>query len=958
MDTGNSHTYLGGKTKYVHFCLLETMSMHELYEIARDLGHKNLGALKFYFKWVDSATMENVTCDRVLLEKIGASIKKCHMVDCYLVEGGSDLGNGNDREVGDLGDGNLTQDGPNLGNEEVIPGPIDNVGPDLGEGNVTQDRPIVEGAVDDAGPQFEDKGVDEEVDIGVEVATGVEAETVNEDVNDVDQNRPTGLEDLEVQTETFNVGCEDVNVVDQGTGLEDLPVETETANVADEEVYDDDFGTGNGEESDYESCLNEGNADNGEDDGDHEIASNDSDGDADYIMDEDEVATGTTETAETVMTKGKRQVEFDVDDVVVESDGDQVLCRQSSSDNDTDTEVEETNEFHKTKSKSKRLRHPHLPEFRPDKDMVKVKFYRGLTFETGAQFKNAVREYAIQNGKDIYFKKNDPHRVRAKCKGVNCPWVLYASKIDNTPTFVVKTYDETHKCPRTDSNRFATSKWLAKEYLNEFKMHDKWGISSFQQVVSKEKTLNISRDKAYRARMIATKKIEGSYEEQYNALWDYAEEIKWTNKGSTVEILTDTTEEGKTRFKRMYICYGGLKQGFNEGCRPIIGLDGCHIKGVHPGQLLTAVGIDGNNQMYPVAFAVVEIENKDTWSWFVNLLRDDLKIENSLHWSFITDKQKGLEQALKGLWGDGIPEAEHRHCARHLKKNFTKVFKDKRLKSLLWKAAKSDTVRRFESAMEEIKVVDDEAYKWLMATGPHHWSRSHFRSTPKCDILCNNMCEGFNGTKSILTARDRPILTMLEKIRMYLMQRMNKNRNSVVMWQSNIAPKISEQLEKNKVDAGGHLPVSSGNGLYQVEDMYGGMFSVDLALWVCSCRKWELNGIPCSHAIAAIWSNREDPEKFVSKWYSKEYYLNAYSKQIFPIRNQEEWPRSGKTEMVKPVGKIQPGRPKKNRRLELEEIAPPGSKRLRRRFQRMRCSGCGLAGHNFRTCSKNNNNNV
>ena len=79
--------------------------------------------------------------------------------------------------------------------------------------------------------------------------------------------------------------------------------------------------------------------------------------------------------------------------------------------------------------------------------------------------------------------------------------------------------------------------------------------------------------------MIATKKIEGSYEEQYNALWDYAEEIKWTNKGSTVEILTDTTEEGKTRFKRMYICYGGLKQGFNEGCRPIIGLDDCHIKG-------------------------------------------------------------------------------------------------------------------------------------------------------------------------------------------------------------------------------------------------------------------------------------------------------------------------------------------------------------------------------------------
>ncbi|KAM6546106.1 hypothetical protein CsatB_026842 [Cannabis sativa] len=84
--------------------------------------------------------------------------------------------------------------------------------------------------------------------------------------------------------------------------------------------------------------------------------------------------------------------------------------------------------------------------------------------------------------------------------------------------------------------------------------------------------------------------------------------------------------------------------------------------------------------------------------------------------------------------------------------------------------------------------------------------------------------------------------------------------------------------------------------------------------------------------------------------------MKAYSQQIYPIRSQEEWPRSGKLVMVKPEGKIQPGRPKKNRRLELDGIAPPGAKRLRRRFHRMRCSGCGLQGHNFRTCSKNNKN--
>ncbi|XP_062085604.1 uncharacterized protein LOC133791701 [Humulus lupulus] len=251
--------------------------------------------------------------------------------------------------------------------------------------------------------------------------------------------------------------------------------------------------------------------------------------------------------------------------------------------------------------------------------------------------------------------------------------------VDDTPTFVIKTYEAEHKCSRTNNNRFATSQWLSDKYLEEFKINEKIG----------------------------------SYEEQYAALWDYAEEIKSTNRGSTVEFLTEMAENGVPRFKRMYICYSGLRDGFNVGCRPVIGLDGCHIKGVHPGQLLTAVGVDRNNQMFPVAFAVVEIENKDSWSWFVNLLRIDLKIDNSNHWTFITDKQKGLEQALKGMWEEGIPEAEHRHCARHLEKKFIKVFKDKSLKDLLWKAAREVTIQIFEAVMEEIRKINNEAYEWL-----------------------------------------------------------------------------------------------------------------------------------------------------------------------------------------------------------------------------------------------------
>lgn len=221
--------------------------------------------------------------------------------------------------------------------------------------------------------------------------------------------------------------------------------------------------------------------------------------------------------------------------------------------------------------------------------------------------------------------------------------------------------------------RFATYKWLSKNYMQTFQENDSWSCPNFMKKVQSDLILKCSKQKAYRTRKHATQIIEGTYKEQYALLWDYGAELKRSNPGSTVEFETERGAEGQLLFKRMYVCFKGCKDGFLAGCRPLIGLDGCHIKGHHTGQLLTAIGVDANNGMYPIAYAVVESEGKSSWSWFLNYLREDVKLNNGLHWTFITDKQKGLKEALSGMWEEGAIPAEHRHCARHLKNNFTKV---------------------------------------------------------------------------------------------------------------------------------------------------------------------------------------------------------------------------------------------------------------------------------------------
>ncbi|KAK4382856.1 hypothetical protein Sango_2831300 [Sesamum angolense] len=97
-----------------------------------------------------------------------------------------------------------------------------------------------------------------------------------------------------------------------------------------------------------------------------------------------------------------------------------------------------------------------------------------------------------------------------------------------------------------------------------------------------------------------------------------------------------------------------------------------------------AVGRDGNDSMWPIALAVVPVENREMWTWFLTELLKDLGgTEQSYRWTFISDRQKGLLDAVKQL----APHSEHRFCLRHKYENFKQKFKSPALKELFWKAA-------------------------------------------------------------------------------------------------------------------------------------------------------------------------------------------------------------------------------------------------------------------------------
>ncbi|GJZ62327.1 mutator type transposase [Tanacetum coccineum] len=214
-------------------------------------------------------------------------------------------------------------------------------------------------------------------------------------------------------------------------------------------------------------------------------------------------------------------------------------------------------------------------------DAIKVTLFDVINSEIDSDEDEA--EFLVEQRRQLYLTRNDKERVRAECMGV------------------VPMFSNSGPSGASGSNNAGLGDVLS-------------GSQS-----------NVDKPIGLDSKMKRTKRL------------------KEKNSDTTVKINVERNFEHDSdirKFRRIYVCVGALKSGFKAGQRDLLRLDGCFMPGTFPMQVLTTVGVDPNNETYPLAYAVVKFENKQAWLWFLDCLGDDLKLFKNSNFTFVIDTQK------------------------------------------------------------------------------------------------------------------------------------------------------------------------------------------------------------------------------------------------------------------------------------------------------------------------------
>ncbi|CAI5466704.1 unnamed protein product [Closterium sp. Yama58-4] len=329
---------------------------------------------------------------------------------------------------------------------------------------------------------------------------------------------------------------------------------------------------------------------------------------------------------------------------------------------------------------------------------------------------DAVEEYALFHGFGIYSETVRKNYALIICKATAigwtpaCEWHCVYGKDKESGLWVITTLDDhrVHTCPphlkargaRSLGNRVAV---LYRLYGNLVRADPFLPPKTICAQISALKGPIVNYHQAYRLRELIKTEVYGDWHDSFRLFPTLAARFKEIDPQSSLKILTLNGH-----FHRIFVSPSASRVALQH-CRPVVTLDGTFLLSAQRASLLIAVVLDGNQEIILLAWSLVESENKDSWTWFLDLFTKTfpewIQRENA---AIISDRDKGLVPAAKEFLPDSIP---HYFCGWHLDQNIRWWGTDAKI--FFWRLLKARLLPKWKALMREARVDFSEMAEYL-----------------------------------------------------------------------------------------------------------------------------------------------------------------------------------------------------------------------------------------------------
>ena len=600
----------------------------------------------------------------------------------------------------------------------------------------------------------------------------------------------------------------------------------------------------------------------------------------------------------------------------------------------------------------------------------------GAKYNTSAAMKDAVKRWAVSMGKEFRVAKSSPSDYDVVCLKADCPWRVHAHK------GIFKTYWKVtivveHTCILDGVQR--THKNLSTEFVaNEIysmvmeRMHLKPRI--IIRHIERKFHYTINYAKAWRAKQRAFEMRFGTYEASYHNLPAMLETIKTRNPGTqyyTIEI--ENPDGGPSILQRTFFCLGACVRAF-QYCLPVLCIDGTFLTGKYRGTILTAIAVDGNHQLLPVALAFVESENTESWFWFLSLVKAHI-VGNRPNVCLISDRHAGIIAAIERHLASDWPDLHSRFCLRHMGANWHDHCRNKDLMDLFKRLASQNQERKFNTLWKNLdnlaaKNAGEQAdpprtrpfSNWIREVPKKKWSLLYDTDGRRYGIMTTNNAESYNMV--MRGVRALPLVAIVEFM-VYGCSRYFRQRylavgptlsNPNLFFGYKMNEYMDDKVQKSllhdvRVIGTRELRFEitckgrSSRGIHRNRVVHECILTHEGSIQ-CSCFKPTLLHKPCSHVIAACREASIAPMTFVSNYYKKETIAAVWEQEVYGFAMVDNFVQEPEQPVLipDPATKIcHRGRRQTRRIRNGMDVAEAGkSKKI--------CTNCGQDGHTYKRC--------